>query len=80
MLKVCLLGEVEWQNLIFFYPSAHFYVKFPMFPTFPTSLLYREKLEETVRKNFLCFLPFLRALSYREKLKKRKERISYISY
>ena len=27
--------------------------RFPLFPTFPTSLLYREKLEETVRKNFL---------------------------
>ena len=31
-------------------------------------------------KDFLCFLYFLRALSYREKLKKRKEIISYISY
>ena len=39
-----------------------------MFPTFPTSSIFSWEIEEMVRKIFLCFLPFLRVLYFREKL------------
>ena len=53
--------------------------RFLLFPTFPTSLLYREKGKEIGRNTFLYFLYFPRALIYREKGKEMVRNLSYIS-